>query len=330
MKVLVAILNKDNACGLRKTLESLIKQSATVCTDFDVLVVDGGSGDDSYDVVMQFNRDYPCIRFITQSVKGGTGPARVEVCDYVLRNGYDVVIWGDSENVYDAKYVELLLSKLSSGQCDIASGNSVIRLNSLWSAMFYWYHMLHTLPVINRYHAPGNNKGEKALICRESGYLPLRRSEDYFFTLMNFGKYRVCYERNAEVVVNLPKTLRDVIRWQINRVNGLVQGLLTTKLFPKDIIFWITYITLITLLPITYALYNVITAFTAWLAILVLTLTSLEYLAIRGLRPYKPLTSVPGLIGLVAYGLFNLTIIPKLVKVLKVRNAVNKYGVTNL
>ena len=84
MKVLVVILNKDNAEGLKKCLESLKNQSVD---DFDVLVMDGGSRDGSKEVAKRFGVD-----FRVQKRLGGTGFARVEACQYALEKGYDVVV----------------------------------------------------------------------------------------------------------------------------------------------------------------------------------------------------------------------------------------------
>ncbi|RLG76352.1 MAG: hypothetical protein DRO12_04430, partial [Thermoprotei archaeon] len=109
VKVLVVILNKNNAQGLRRALGSLVKQTVPICRVFDVLVLDGGSEDESEEVVLEFAKTFKCIEFRVQKVKGGTGPARIEACNYAYERGYDVIIWGDSENVYDANYVAELV-----------------------------------------------------------------------------------------------------------------------------------------------------------------------------------------------------------------------------
>ena len=52
MKALVIILNKNNAGNLKKCLESLVNQTAEIGKDFDVLVLDGASTDNSKDVAL--------------------------------------------------------------------------------------------------------------------------------------------------------------------------------------------------------------------------------------------------------------------------------------
>ena len=44
-------INRDNAAGLRKTIESIVTQN---CTDFEYLIIDGASNDGSIDVIKDY------------------------------------------------------------------------------------------------------------------------------------------------------------------------------------------------------------------------------------------------------------------------------------
>ena len=52
MKLTVITINKDNAEGLRETIESVVNQTYT---DFEYIVVDGASTDESLITIQQFD-----------------------------------------------------------------------------------------------------------------------------------------------------------------------------------------------------------------------------------------------------------------------------------
>lgn len=47
----IITINRDNAAGLRKTIESIVTQN---CTDFEYLIIDGASNDGSIDVIKDY------------------------------------------------------------------------------------------------------------------------------------------------------------------------------------------------------------------------------------------------------------------------------------
>jgi glycosyltransferase involved in cell wall biosynthesis len=110
VKGLVVLANKDDAEGLRRALDTLVRQKGCeVCKCFDILVIDGGSRDASDEVVESYSRKYGCINFKVQDVKGGVGPARIEAIRYALDRGYKYVVWGDSGNEYSEEYMKELV-----------------------------------------------------------------------------------------------------------------------------------------------------------------------------------------------------------------------------
>ncbi|RLG73910.1 MAG: hypothetical protein DRO14_06225 [Thermoprotei archaeon] len=243
-KVLLVIMNKDNAEGLRRCLESLSKQKACeLCSCFDVLILDGGSNDDSADVAYEFARNHPCVKFKVQEIKGGVGPARVEAVRYAIDNGYEVVIWGDSENEYSDSYVSDIVNALSS-TCDIASGRSVVRNDSLWSKLFYWYHNFHVIfRSIRASHAPGNNEATRAEVFKAVIYPPISRADDFYFSLLALTRgFRFCYSDDAVIKVSMPRSFREVLAWQRARVKGVVEGAVVTGLkIPIDFPLWFLF-----------------------------------------------------------------------------------------
>ncbi len=320
-KVLVVIMNKDNAEGLSKCLESLTAQTCSICKSFDVLIVDGGSNDNSYEVASKFKEKYPCIEFIVQRVKGGVGPARIEAIHYALKHNYDLIIWGDSENVYDPNYVSEILKWIYEKGCDIVSGRTMVNTeSSIWSKIFFWYHSLHLfLKRLSKIHAPGNNKAVKAFIYKHVNYPPSSRSDDYYFTYLLLKKglikrVKVCHADKARLLASIPSTFSDVVRWQKARVKGLVEGaLIIGRPPPIDTYAWILF-ALAPFLAITLLLTGHLTLFTiasTLIIISVLVLSAIFYKLINHYnvvvnRESQYLIPLLGIMGTYLHGLFTL------------------------
>ena len=246
MKALVVILNKDNAEGLKICIESLLNQTAKLCEDFDVLVLDGFSADNSEEVVKACSS--PCIRFKIQYRLGGTGYARAEACEYALKQKYDVVIWGDSENVYFPDYVEKMLNCLKSA--DAAGGLPIVRGGFIAHA-FAWYHAIHAIvPGLAEMHIPGNNKAERVEIFRKVKYPESKRAEDYGFSLILRKKGIKLRQKltDAKVFVSLPETVGGLHRWQMARAKGAAEAAYMVEAFPVDFLIW-----LVPLMPVVMA-----------------------------------------------------------------------------
>ncbi len=241
-KILLVLMNKDNAAGLRRCLESLAKQSGEcrICECFDVLVMDGYSKDNSREVVEEFRRRYPCVEFRYQTVKGGVGPARVEVVRYAMNKGYSYIVWGDSENIYHPLYMTSM-RKCMDEDHEVLSGFTKVKHSSLWSRAFFWYHAYHILfSFLRDKHAPGNNKLTKTEVFTKVIYPPSSRSDDFFFTILALKRgIRFKHCPSAQVYVTMPSTFDEVKAWQRARVKGLIEGALMVGLpMPPDLLPW--------------------------------------------------------------------------------------------
>lgn len=330
--MLIVILNKDNAEGLKETLSSLAQQvNLTLCKDFDVLIMDGLSKDGSEAVAEDFRKRYECIKFKKQVFPGGVGAARVEAVKYALENGYEVVIWGDSENTYSKDYVSKFIECVDSNDCLIFSGCSKVKHESMWSRFFYWYHAYHHLfSYVRRKHAPGNNKLVLTKAYEIAVYPAISRSDDFFFSLSVNGS-KICHCPDAVVYISVPKTFRDVVAWQRNRVKGLVEGsLLNGRSMPPDFIPWFLFLLsplflLLYHLTSPYVLIEPFLQFLTWfidLTAVLLTLgmlVKLEILAKNNYERYKPLQSLLGLAGMFLHAFFTAYYTLKYIKLLRSR-----------
>ncbi len=264
LRVVLVILNKDNEKGLRKTLESLSNQTYPPCKYFDIFIVDGGSKDRSKDVATEYSEKIPCIYFIEQRVKGGTGPARREVIEMLRSRNYHLIIWGDSENEYHPNYIKNILnrylterSRVDNSVRIILSGRSIVKKQSIWSKFFYWYHGYHQIfPLgVGDRHAPGNNKAEEIVIYDLFNYPPCSRSEDFIFSYQLYRNHRdrvrYAHERGAVLFVSMPSTFKDIISWQRNRVRGLVEcSRYIGRSYPPDLPYWTGFLIYNILLPV--------------------------------------------------------------------------------
>ncbi len=312
VKVLVVILNKDNAEGLKKVLNSLVNQvgGCRICECFDVLVLDGGSKDHSLKVVEEFRRKYSCISFKVQEVLGGVGPARLEAIKYALNNGYEYMVWGDSENAYREDYITKILS--SPEDCDVVSGKPLIRCESLFEKLFFWYHAYHVLfKYVRRRHAPGNNKLVKTYTYFKSLYLPIIRTDDFYFSIIALKKnIKFCYNEDAVVTVTLPDSWEGIKSWQRARVLGSVQGaiLLDMKL-PPDFMPWFLFSLYPFYLLILYVL--VLTAGLPGYLLMLILVAATIYIILKLLKLSREVclenclfNSLTGFVGMYLHSLF--------------------------
>lgn len=302
MRALVVILNKDNGEKLKECLQSLVNQSARLCNDFDVLILDGASKDCSAKVAEDYAKRYPCVRFKVQSRLGGTGFARREACEIALKEGYDVVIWGDSENVYSKEYVEKILREIQNS--DVVGGVPVVK-GGLFAHAFAWYHAIHIIFNIHDKHIPGNNRAERVKIYEICEYPESRRAEDYGLSLLLIKKKIKLRQKitDAIVFVSVPETLREIFKWQKARAEGCAEALRLVEFKPYDLFIWALFLPLFVFslvatifLPIFSVIPTFLIAFSIWVFI-----KSLKFIE----KPKKIFFFAP-IIGFAIHSLFSI------------------------
>ena len=63
----IITINRNNSAGLEKTMRSVASQSFK---DFEYIVIDGASTDNSVDVIKRFERDFLHLRWVSEPDKG--------------------------------------------------------------------------------------------------------------------------------------------------------------------------------------------------------------------------------------------------------------------
>lgn len=237
--IVIIILNRNNINGLRECINSLTSQTFGY---FNILVIDGNSSDGSIELLQSFKKNYNNFDFIVQKSKG-TGSARNEALEYSFKKWcpVELVIWGDSENIYHKKYIENILSFYTQQNFDIIAGRSIVKSSSVIGQSFYWY---HTPSILNwkGKGAPGNNVAVKAPIYNSFRYPNLIRGDDFYFhEILKHQNAKFGYCDSAICYVNVPKDIRSFLKWEKWRVKGCLQGSAETGIttFRKSIVTYL-------------------------------------------------------------------------------------------
>lgn len=213
MNIIVAILNKDHAHQLKQCLDSLLNQNFK---NFKVVVVDGGSKDDSLLILKQYsNRDKRIHCFVQKS--RGTGMARNELVAYVRDHfpNAQKIVWGDSENVYDSNYLQNIVAV----NADVVGGVNIINSENPLSQSLWWYYNGWRGRAIS-----GNNECVNIRVYEKNQYVDVVRGDDFIFhrELTKQG-YKLVHCPNAICYIRTMESLGDFIKWTRIKAFGLFQ-----------------------------------------------------------------------------------------------------------
>lgn len=212
-KVIVGILSKDCAQQLRQCLDSLLNQSFT---NFEVVVVDGGSKDNSLHLLKEYSQKDKRVHYFVQRSKG-TGMARNELIDYVRKNLPECqkIVWGDAENVYDQNYLQNIVSKSAS----VVGGTNIVDSRKPLAQSLWWYYNGLRGDAVS-----GNNECVDIKVYDKHWYINALRGEDFVFHRelvkesykLDHCSQAVCYIKTAE-------SFGDFIDWTRRKARGFSQ-----------------------------------------------------------------------------------------------------------
>jgi glycosyltransferase involved in cell wall biosynthesis len=272
----VAILNRNHGPQLRSCLNSLLEQNLDETV---IVVVDGNSTDNSLQILEEYLKNNPRVRFFIQKTRG-TGRARNELIEYVETFFPEAkrIVWGDSENLYHKNY----LGALTSIDADVAGGVNVIDSDSLLSqALWGYYNGFGGKTMV------GNNESVRLNVYKKHRYEPITRTEDFFFykKLKKDGfKFEnahdaICYIKTAE-------SLSEFMQWESSRTIGLLEGARLMGKLPSLLATYfclvLTILLYFALLPIVFLTQPILVAF----YVSILAVISL-FMWIRGRRYIK-------------------------------------------
>ena len=119
MKLSIITINRNNAQGLKKTMQSVVEQTST---DIEYIVVDGASTDESVDIIKSF-ADQRLIRWVSERDNGIYNAMNKGIG---MAQGEYVMILNSGDYLATPQVIEQMNKKLvDKGQPDILYGNMI-------------------------------------------------------------------------------------------------------------------------------------------------------------------------------------------------------------
>jgi glycosyltransferase involved in cell wall biosynthesis len=117
-RVLVILPAFNEAATIAGVIDSLRAQ----VPDYDVLVVDDGSTDDTAAIVGGYDE----VRLVRLPYNLGIGGAMQTGFKYAVREGYDVALQCDSDGQHPVGQIKALVERLNQGDCDLVIGSRYV------------------------------------------------------------------------------------------------------------------------------------------------------------------------------------------------------------
>jgi undecaprenyl-phosphate 4-deoxy-4-formamido-L-arabinose transferase len=124
--VIIPVYNSDD--NLPLLLKRLARTLDTLAEEYEVILVNDGSLDQSWEVICQLVREYPCVRGI--NLMRNYGQHNALLCG-IRAAYYDVIITMDDDLQHPPEEIEKLLEKLEEGY-DVVYGTPQQELHGLW------------------------------------------------------------------------------------------------------------------------------------------------------------------------------------------------------
>lgn len=122
MKLSIITINYNNAAGLKNTLDSVASQ---ICTDFEHIIVDGASTDDSIDVIRAYNQSHIANHYkITWLSEPDAGIYNAMNKGVGLAKGEYTLMLNSGDYLVDEYVIEKVLPLLDG--TDIIQGNIIM------------------------------------------------------------------------------------------------------------------------------------------------------------------------------------------------------------
>ncbi len=119
MKLSIITINRNNAQGLKKTMQSVVEQTSN---DIEYIVVDGASTDESVDIIKSF-ADQRLIRWVSERDNGIYNAMNKGIG---MAQGEYVMILNSGDYLATPQVIEQMNDKLvAKGQPDILYGNMI-------------------------------------------------------------------------------------------------------------------------------------------------------------------------------------------------------------
>jgi cellulose synthase/poly-beta-1,6-N-acetylglucosamine synthase-like glycosyltransferase/spore germination protein YaaH/peptidoglycan/xylan/chitin deacetylase (PgdA/CDA1 family) len=223
--VIVPAYNEEKV--IVQTIASLL---ASDLPDFEIVVVDDGSSDNTTERVREAFADEPRVRLFTKANAG-----KPEALNYgVLHTKADIVIALDADTVFAKDTISKLARHFADQKIGAVAGNAKVgnRINLLtrWQALEYVtsqnldrraFNVLNCITVV-----PGAvGAWRRELVLEAGGFTHLTLAEDADLTMaIRKQGYRVAYEDEAIGLTEAPDTVRGFIKQRYRWMYGTLQA----------------------------------------------------------------------------------------------------------
>ena len=125
MKILLIIPAYNEEENILKTCNSIINYNKKNKTNYDILVINDGSKDNTEQILRENN-----IKHIELVHNLGIGGAVQTGYKYAFDNNYDIAIQFDGDGQHDVKYVQNIIKPIEQGNANMVIGSRFIDKNS--------------------------------------------------------------------------------------------------------------------------------------------------------------------------------------------------------
>lgn len=224
VSIIVPAYNEEKV--IVRTIESLLRSDYQ---NFEIIVVDDGSADDTYKIASEHFKDNPKVNIVTKS-NGG----KAEALNFGWRKSKgDVIIALDADTLFTDNTVAALAHRFADEKIGAVAGNAKVgnRINIVtkWQALEYVtsqnfdrraFASLNCITVV-----PGSVGAWRRSVLEETGGFSsntIAEDQDLTIQVRKLG-YKIGYEENAIGLTEAPDSLRNLAKQRFRWSYGTLQ-----------------------------------------------------------------------------------------------------------
>ncbi|NTW14025.1 MAG: glycosyltransferase [Candidatus Moranbacteria bacterium] len=224
VSVIIPAFNEERV--IVQTIESILKSDYPT---FDVIVVDDGSTDGTWNVIRERFADHPSIRLFTRENGGKSSSLNFGIS----QTSAPILVTLDSDTQFQSDTISKLARHFADPRIGAVAGNSKVgnRINVLtrWQALEYIvgqnldrraFEVLNAITVV-----PGSVGAWRSEAVERAGGFSSRtlaEDADLTFGIIRNG-YRVVYEDDAYGFTEAPDNVRDFLKQRFRWMYGTIQ-----------------------------------------------------------------------------------------------------------
>ena len=227
MDISVIIPVYNDPTGIENTLQSLTTQSYS-SSDYEVIVVDNNSSDETPDIIKQYVNQYPNIVTIEYETEiQGSYAAR----NTGIRNSSgEILVFLDSNVTVSEKAIELIVDEIHNSNCDYMGLDVSVEIPPSERGIIAEYNKARAFPIefYLKHHnfAPTCGLAVKRSVIEEVGYFDQRMTssgDSKFGKRVAEAGYTQCFSSRVEFVHPARTTFSEIISKGIRLGEGRAQ-----------------------------------------------------------------------------------------------------------